>query len=101
MQERRAPGEALRDHATGDAGGPSAAHDDDHAVRREPARRGAAVSDFASIDDVIEVWYGAVSGPAGVPRDWSRDARLYVPGVRFVQTGESDGKPWHRIEVRD
>ncbi len=24
-----------------------------------------------------------------------------MPGVQFVQTGERDGQPWHRIESRD
>lgn len=40
--------------------------------------------DVSSIDGMVAAWYDIVSGPAGQPRDWSRDSTLYLPGVRFV-----------------
>ena len=47
--------------------------------------------DVASIDGMVRAWYDIVSGPAGAPRNWSRDSTLYLPGVRFVIVGESGG----------
>jgi len=41
-------------------------------------------ADVSSIDGMILAYYQVVSGPAGQPRDWSRDSTLYIPGVRFV-----------------
>jgi hypothetical protein len=43
--------------------------------------------DIASIDGIVQAWYDIVSGPAGEPRNWSRDSTLYSPGVRFVIVG--------------
>ena len=40
--------------------------------------------DVSSIDGMVKAYYEVVSGPAGRPRDWGRDATLYIPGVRFV-----------------
>lgn len=40
--------------------------------------------DVSSIDGIIRAYYQVVSGPAGQPREWGRDATLYIPGVRFV-----------------
>jgi len=40
--------------------------------------------DVSSIDGIIRAYYQVVSGPAGQPRQWGRDATLYIPGVRFV-----------------
>src|SRR4030095_14764038 len=40
--------------------------------------------DVSSGDAIIRAYYEVVSGPAGQPRDWGRDATLYIPGVRFV-----------------
>ena len=40
--------------------------------------------DVSSIDGLVKAYYEVVSGPAGQPRDWGRDATLYIPGVRFV-----------------
>src|SRR5215831_6353294 len=42
------------------------------------------VEDVSSIDGIIRAYYQVVSGPAGQPREWGRDATLYIPGVRFV-----------------
>lgn len=45
--------------------------------------------DVSSIDGMIKAYYEVVSGPAGQPRDWGRDATLYIPGVRFVMLSKS------------
>jgi hypothetical protein len=40
--------------------------------------------DVLSLDGIIKAYFEVVSGPAGKPREWSRDATLYIPNVRFV-----------------
>lgn len=45
-------------------------------------------ADAATIDGVLNAWYGAISGPVGAPRDWARDAALYLPGAVFAIAGE-------------
>lgn len=40
--------------------------------------------DVATIDGVMRTFYEVISGPAGEPRQWSRDRTLYIPDVRFV-----------------
>lgn len=40
--------------------------------------------DVSTIDGMIKAYYEVVSGPAGQPRQWGRDATLYLPGIRFV-----------------
>jgi hypothetical protein len=47
----------------------------------------ARPEDVTSIDAIIAAFYDVISGPAGQPRQWSRDRSLYIPGVRFVSTG--------------
>lgn len=47
----------------------------------------ARPEDVATIDAIIAAFYDVISGPAGQPRQWSRDRSLYIPGVRFVSTG--------------
>src|SRR5689334_12634112 len=42
------------------------------------------VEDVATIDGVMKAFYEVISGPAGQPRQWSRDRSLYIPDVRFV-----------------
>jgi len=50
--------------------------------------------DVSSIDGMIRAFYDVISGPAGAPRQWSRDRTLYIPDVRFVEmTVDKDGKP--------
>src|SRR5215470_15104799 len=44
--------------------------------------------DVSSIDGIVKAYYEVVSGPTGQPRQWSRDATLYIPGVRFVLVTE-------------
>lgn len=43
--------------------------------------------DIGSIDGMMKAFYEVVSGPAGQPRDWARDRTLYMPNLRFVDTG--------------
>jgi hypothetical protein len=47
--------------------------------------------DVSSIDGMMKAFYEVISGPAGQPRQWSRDRTLYIPGVWFVAMKE-DGK---------
>lgn len=50
--------------------------------------------DVSSLDGIMKAFYDVISGPAGHPRDWGRDRTLYVPDVRFIQTGaDRAGKP--------
>ena len=44
--------------------------------------------DVLTIDGMIKAYYEVVSGPAGQPRQWDRDATLYIPNVRFVIVSE-------------
>jgi hypothetical protein len=54
--------------------------------------------DVATLDGIISAFYDVVSGPAGQPRQWSRDSTLYVPGALFIATEVGkDGKPYHKI----
>ncbi len=43
-----------------------------------------APDDFTMIDGIMQTFYAVVSAPAGQPRAWERDRRLYIPEVRFV-----------------
>ncbi|HEU5154874.1 MAG TPA: hypothetical protein VFU03_09110 [Gemmatimonadales bacterium] len=43
--------------------------------------------DVSSLDGIMKAFYEVVSGPAGQPREWARDRTLYLPDIRFVQTG--------------
>jgi hypothetical protein len=49
-------------------------------------------ADVATLDGIMKAFYEVISGPAGQPRQWSRDRTLYIPGVRFVATTVRDGK---------
>jgi len=50
--------------------------------------------DVSTIDGMIAAYYDVISGPAGQPRQWSRDATLYWPGLRFFAAGaKRDGTP--------
>lgn len=54
--------------------------------------------DVATLDGIIKAFYDVVSGPAGQPRQWSRDRTFYIPGVLFISTEiGKDGKPYHQI----
>jgi hypothetical protein len=50
--------------------------------------------DVGSLDGILAAYYDVISGPAGQPRQWSRDRTLYVPEIRFVSMSMGkDGKP--------
>lgn len=57
----------------------------------------ARADDIGSIDGIIHAFYDVISGPAGKPREWSRDRSLYIPDVRFVATEKSGGKTAVRV----
>ena len=40
--------------------------------------------DVSTIDGIIKAYYEVVSGSADQPRQWDRDATLYIPNVRFI-----------------
>ncbi|MGH9495110.1 MAG: hypothetical protein ACRD3B_08945 [Candidatus Sulfotelmatobacter sp.] len=44
--------------------------------------------DVSTIDGVMKAFYEVISGPAGQPRQWSRDRTLYIPDIRFVAMSE-------------
>jgi hypothetical protein len=54
-------------------------------------------ADVSTIEGIIAAFYDVISGPAGSPRQWSRDRTLYVPSVKFVAVEERKGKPFARI----
>jgi len=41
--------------------------------------------DVETIDGIIKAFYEVISGAKGVPRQWKRDAALYLPETRFFQ----------------
>lgn len=50
--------------------------------------------DTATIDGIIKAYYEVISGPAGQPRQWSRDRTLYIPDIRFVaMSQDKSGHP--------
>lgn len=53
----------------------------------------ARADDVSSIDGVMKAFYEVISGPAGQPRQWSRDRTLYIPDIRFVAMSEKSGQP--------
>ncbi len=69
-----------------------------------PARRHVNVptvaplpADVATVDGVVKAYYDVITGPAGQPRQWSRDRSLYIPDVRFVSASVAKGKAYARI----
>jgi hypothetical protein len=44
-------------------------------------------ADVESIDGIVHAFYAVISGPAGQPRDWGRDATLYLEPVTFTIAG--------------
>ncbi|HLZ40900.1 MAG TPA: hypothetical protein VKQ11_08060 [Candidatus Sulfotelmatobacter sp.] len=50
--------------------------------------------DVGTIDGIMKAFYDVISGPAGQPRQWSRDRTLYIPDIRFVAMSEDkSGRP--------
>lgn len=53
------------------------------------------LEDVTTVDGIVRAFYEVISGPPGEPRDWKRDATLYLPGVTFTpasvdsETGEA------------
>ncbi len=41
--------------------------------------------DIESIDAIVKAFYEVISGPAGAPRQWQRDAQLHLPQALFFQ----------------
>jgi len=65
-----------------------------------PARRHVNVpavapraADVATVDGIVKAYYDVITGPAGQPRQWSRDRSLYIPELRFVATGSGNKGP--------
>lgn len=53
----------------------------------------ARIEDVSTMDGLMKAFYDVVSGPAGAPRQWSRDRSLYIPGIWFVaMSQDSAGK---------
>jgi hypothetical protein len=48
--------------------------------------------DVASIDGIMHAFYDVISGPAGAPRQWSRDRSLYIPDVHFVSMSKNNDR---------
>jgi len=47
---------------------------------------------------LVRALYECISGPAGAPRDWAREARLLHPAARLTRTGIGpDGQPFARV----
>lgn len=58
----------------------------------------AKPEDVSSIDGIIKAYYDVISGPAGQPRQWSRDRTLYIHDIRFVAMAEDkSGQPQAHI----
>jgi hypothetical protein len=47
--------------------------------------------DVSTVDGIIKAYYEVICGPAGQPRQWGRDATLYIPNVRFILVSEHAG----------
>jgi hypothetical protein len=54
--------------------------------------------DVSTLDGMVKAYYDVITGPAGQPRQWSRDRTLYIPEIRFVAMGvNKQGRPVARI----
>lgn len=59
-----------------------------------------------TVDESIRLLYRAISGPAGVPRDWAALERLFLPGApllplqRDPTSGTLHGTSWSLAEYR-
>src|SRR5437870_5150310 len=69
-----------------------------------PARRHVDVpavapraADVATVDGIVRAYYDVITGPAGQPRQWSRDRSLYIADLRFVATGVGKQGPYARV----
>jgi hypothetical protein len=58
----------------------------------------ARPEDVGTLDGIMKAFYDVISGPAGQPRQWSRDRSLYIPEIRFVAMSiNKKGRPSARI----
>src|SRR5437867_12352195 len=69
-----------------------------------PARRHVDVppvaprsADVATVDGIVKAYYDVITGPAGQPRQWSRDRSLYISDLRLVSTGVGKQGPYARV----
>src|SRR5437773_12347212 len=69
-----------------------------------PARRHVDVpavapraADVATVDGSVKAYYDDITGPAGQPRQWSRDRSLHIPDLRLVATGVGKPAPYARV----
>ncbi len=69
---------------------------------QQPARAHVEVAtiapraeDVATLDGILKAFYDVISGPAGAPRQWSRDRSLYIPNVRFVSLSKDSAGAIH------
>ena len=54
----------------------------------------ARPEDVSNLDGIMKAFYEVISGPAGQPRQWSRDRTLYISDIRFVAMSvDKSGKP--------
>src|SRR5438093_6886251 len=54
-------------------------------------------ADVATVDGIVKAYYDVITGPAGQPRQWSRDRSLYIVDLRFVATGVGKQVPYARM----
>ncbi len=52
----------------------------------------ARPEDVATLDGIVAAFYDVICGPAGVPRQWERDATLWIPVALHTFT-HPDGRP--------
>lgn len=69
--------------------GAAAARAQEVAIPEVPARP----EDVTTLDGIIAAFYEVISGPPGAPRDWGRDATLYLPGIAFTVSEEPGSGP--------
>src|SRR5437870_11778556 len=55
------------------------------------------LEDVSTVDGIIRAYYDVITGPAGQPRQWSRDRSLYIPELRFVATGAGKQGPYAHV----
>jgi len=55
----------------------------------------ARPEDVGTLDGILKAFYEVISGPAGQPRQWSRDRTLYIPNVRFVSLSRDSAGAIH------
>src|SRR4051794_31218846 len=52
-------------------------------------------TDFSTLDGILRVSYGSISGPARQPRDWQTFRSLFAPGARLMPVVAIAGEPAH------